>query len=411
VRTHFAYPDDHGSFAHAAVRCVGIVKCRRTEGGVMCPSYMVTRDEKHTTRGRARLLFEMLEGDPVEGRWRNEEVFGALDLCLSCKGCTHDCPVRVDMPTYKAEFLAHHYERRLRPRHAYAFGLIDKGARFAAHAPRLVNLLAPLTKRLVGMAPERQVPKFATTTFQDWFAARDGGTTGKQVLLWPDTFTNHFHPEVGIAAVEVLEAAGYRVTVPGGHVCCGRPLYDYGMLRGARRYLERTLRLLAQPIRLGIPVVGLEPSCVAVFKDELGKLLPDDEDAARLAKQTFHFSEFLEREGYEPPPLPREALMHGHCHHKATGGIESEQQLLERMGLRLEAPDSGCCGLAGSWGYEAAHYDVSMACGERVLFPAVRAAGVDTLVVADGFSCRTQIEDGTGRKALHVAQVLALGLP
>jgi FAD/FMN-containing dehydrogenase/Fe-S oxidoreductase len=411
VRTHFAYPDDHGSFAHAAVRCVGIGKCRRTEGGVMCPSYMVTRDEKHTTRGRARLLFEMLEGDPVEGRWLNEEVFEALDLCLSCKGCTHDCPVRVDMPTYKAEFLAHHYERRLRPRHAYAFGLIDKGARFAAHAPRLVNLLAPLTKRLVGMAPERQVPKFATTTFQDWFAARDGGTTGKQVLLWPDTFTNHFHPEVGIAAVEVLEAAGYRVTVPGGHVCCGRPLYDYGMLRGARRYLERTLRLLAQPIRLGIPVVGLEPSCVAVFKDELGKLLPDDEDAARLAKQTFHFSEFLEREGYEPPPLPREALMHGHCHHKATGGIESEQQLLERMGLRLEAPDSGCCGLAGSWGYEAAHYDVSMACGERVLFPAVRAAGADTLVVADGFSCRTQIEDGTGRKALHVAQVLALGLP
>jgi FAD/FMN-containing dehydrogenase/Fe-S oxidoreductase len=415
VKTHFSYPDDHGDFAHATVRCVGIGKCRRTEGGVMCPSYMVTRDEKHTTRGRARLLFEMLEGDPVEGVWRNDEVFEALDLCLACKGCTNDCPVSVDMPTYKAEFLSHHYEGRLRPRHAYAFGLIDRAARIASRAPALVNFVTqtPLVSRLAklaaGMAPEREIPPFAPVTLKDWFAARgprNGG--GSKVILWADTFTNHLHTEVGVAAVEALEDAGYHVVIPDGHLCCGRPLYDYGMLPRARRYLLKVLDALRDEIRAGTPLVGVEPSCLAVFKDELTKLLPHDEDGRRLTKQAFHFAEFLEREAYEPPQLPRKAVLHGHCHHKATGGIKSEQSLLEKMGVELELPDSGCCGLAGSWGYEREHYEVSMACGERVLLPAVRKAAPDTLVVADGFSCRTQIEHGTGRKALHVAQVLRL---
>jgi FAD/FMN-containing dehydrogenase/Fe-S oxidoreductase len=412
--THFSFPDDHGSFAHAAVRCVGIGKCRGHQDGVMCPSYRVTREEKHATRGRARMLFEMLEGDPVEGRWRNDEVLESLDLCLACKGCTSECPVHVDMPVYKAEFLAHHYERRLRPRYAYAFGLIDKAARAAAHAPRLVNLVthgptARLAKLAAGMTAEREIPAFAPTTFQAWFRSRPPrAESGKPVLLWPDTFTNHFHPEIGVAAVEALEAAGYDVRVPDGHVCCGRPLYDYGLLDGARRYLERTIETLAEPIRLGTPVVGLEPSCVAVFRDELTKMLPHDEDARRLAKQSFHFAEFLEREGYEPPPLPRDVLLHGHCHHKATGGIEGEQHLLERMSMHVESPEDGCCGLAGSWGYEASHYDISMACAERALLPAVRDAAADTLLVADGFSCRTQIEHGSGRRPLHVAQVLAL---
>jgi FAD/FMN-containing dehydrogenase/Fe-S oxidoreductase len=416
VEPHFAYPDDNGSFAHATVRCVGIGKCRRTEGGVMCPSYMVLRDEKHTTRGRAHLLFEMLEGEPVEGVWQNDEVFEALDLCLACKGCTNDCPVHVDMPTLKAEFLAQRYEGRLRPRHAYAFGLIDQAARVASLMPGLVNAVAQapglsrLAKAAAGMAPEREVPRFAPQTLQRWFEARGGARnpSGKKVLLWPDTFNNHFHTEVGVAAVESLEAAGYHVVLPEGHVCCGRPLYDYGFLGLARKYLERTLDLLRDDIRAGTPVVGIEPSCTAVFKDELGKLLPHDEDGLRLAKQVFHFAEFLEREGFEPPVLPRKVLLHGHCHHKATGGIDSEQKLLERMGARVEAPDSGCCGLAGSWGYEPGHYDVSMACGERVLLPAAREASTDTLLVADGFSCRTQIEHGARRKALHVAQVLAL---
>jgi FAD/FMN-containing dehydrogenase/Fe-S oxidoreductase len=416
VDPHFAYPDDNGQFAHATVRCVGIGKCRRTDGGVMCPSYMVLRDEKHTTRGRARLLFEMLEGEPVEGVWRNEEVFEALDLCLACKGCTNDCPVHVDMPTMKAEFLAHHYRRRLRPRHAYAFGLIDQAARLASVVPGLVNFatqtpgLARIAKTAVGMAPERRFPPFAPRTLQGWYAARGGprNPAGKKVLLWPDTFNNHFHTEVGVAAVESLERAGYHVVIPEGHLCCGRPLYDYGMLPLARRYLSHVLDRLRDDIRAGTPIIGIEPSCLAVFKDELRKLMPYDEDGKRLAKQAFHLGEFLEREGYDPPALPRKMLLHGHCHQKATGGIGSDQKLLEQMGAQVEAPDSGCCGLAGSWGYEAAHYDVSMACGERALLPAVRRAGTDTILLADGFSCRTQIEHGARRKALHLAQVLAL---
>jgi FAD/FMN-containing dehydrogenase/Fe-S oxidoreductase len=415
LETAFAYPEDGGSFAHATVRCVGIGKCRRTEGGVMCPSYMVTRDEKHTTRGRARILFEMLRGDPVRGGWRDDEVFEALDLCLSCKGCTSDCPVSVDMPTLKAEFLSHYYAGRLRPRHAYAFGLIDQAARVGTHASAAVNLLAgtpPLDRALklaAGMAPAREIPRFARVPFKRWFRNRTGASeTGTKVILWPDTFTNAFHPEVGIAAVEVLERGGYRVELPAVYLCCGRPLYDYGMLTLARRYLLRILDALRSEIRAGVPVIGLEPSCVAVFKDELPKMLPQDEDAKRLARQTFHFVEFLQREGFEPPPLRRKALLHGHCHHKATGGIEGERALLERMGVEVEAPDTGCCGLAGSFGFEADHYDISMACGERVLLPAVRKAGDETLVVADGFSCRTQIEHGTGRRAFHVAEVVKL---
>jgi FAD/FMN-containing dehydrogenase/Fe-S oxidoreductase len=415
VKPHFAYPNDGGSFAHATVRCVGIGKCRRTEGGVMCPSYMVLREEKHTTRGRARILFELLNGDPVEGLWRNEEVFEALDLCLACKGCTNDCPVSVDMPTLKAEFLAHHYSGRLRPRHAYAFGLIDQAARIASIAPGVVNAvtqtpaLAGLAKAAVGMAPEREFPAFASPTLKEWFMARSPRNHGgRKVILWADTFTNHFHTDVGVAAVEALEAAGYAATVLPGHLCCGRPLYDYGFLGLARRYLEGVLERLREDIRAGTPIVGVEPSCVAVFRDELGKLMPDDEDGERLAKQVFHFGEFLEREGYEPPRLPRNVLLHGHCHHKATGGIEAEQKLLEQMGARVETPDSGCCGLAGSWGYEAEHYDVSMACGERVLLPAARAADPEAILVADGFSCRTQIAHGARRKALHLAQVIRL---
>jgi FAD/FMN-containing dehydrogenase/Fe-S oxidoreductase len=411
-KTHFAYPDDGGSFAHAATRCVGIGNCRRTEpeGGVMCPSYMVTREEMHSTRGRARILWEMLNGGELR-LWRDEEVHEALDLCLACKGCTHDCPVHVDIPTLKAEFLAHYYAGRLRPRQAYVFGLIDQGARLASLAPGAVNLLArtPLFKLAAGIAPRRDVPAFAPVSLRRWFNARpQQNPQGRKVILWPDTFNTYFHTEVGVAAVEALEAAGYRVTMPRGHVCCGRPLYDYGFLRLARRYLEHVIDALRDDLRAGVPVVGIEPSCLAVFKDEVAKLLPGDEDGHRLCKQAFHFAEFFEREGVELPPLPRRALLHGHCHHKATGGIESEQNLLEAMGLEVEVLDSGCCGMAGSWGYEAAHYGVSQACGERVLFPRVRRTTPDTLVVADGFSCKTQLEQGVGRKALHVAQVLKL---
>jgi FAD/FMN-containing dehydrogenase/Fe-S oxidoreductase len=417
VETHFGFLADGGSFAHATTRCVGIGKCRRHEGGVMCPSYMVTREEKHSTRGRAHLLWEMLNGDELP-LWRSEDVFEALDLCLACKGCTSECPVNVDMPTLKAEFLSHYYEHHRRPRSAYAFGFVDRWARLASATPRVANLvtqapgLAALAKRAVGVSPKRRLPPLATETLRGWFRTHESAlSSGRHVVLWPDTFTNYFEPEIGVAAVGVLEQAGLRVEMPRRHLCCGRPLYDYGFLGLARRYGLRVLDELREPIHAGVPIVGLEPSCVAVFRDDLPKLLPHDEDARRLSRQVFHLGEFLAEhvEGYEPPPLRRRILVHGHCHAHATGGVDCERKLLERMGADVELLQSGCCGMAGAWGYEKAHYDVSLACAERMLLPAVREAAPQTIVLTDGFSCRSQIaQSRAGRRALHLAQVLAL---
>jgi FAD/FMN-containing dehydrogenase/Fe-S oxidoreductase len=416
----FAYELDGGDFAHATLRCIGAGKCRIPDAEqVMCPSYQVTREEKHTTRGRARLLFEMLQGEVIDDGWQSEEVYDALDLCLACKGCTNDCPVNVDMPTFKAEFLHHHYKsaRRWRHRYAYAFGLIDKTARIASTLPEAVNAvtqtppLSTVAKLAAGMARERSIPTFAPLTLQQWFAQR-GGTanpSGPPVVLWPDTFNNYFHTDVGVACVEGLEAAGWQVLMPREHVCCGRPLYDYGFLDLAEHYLRRTLGTLQREIRRDTPVVGMEPSCLAVFKDELTGLLPHDDDAQRLVRNAHHFSEFFERHEVAVPPLERRALLWGHCHHKATGGIDAEQQLLQRMGLEVEQVSGGCCGLAGSWGFEEGHHDISMACGEQALLPAVREAADETIVVANGFSCKTQIEEAaTGRRALHVAQLMKM---
>jgi Fe-S oxidoreductase len=381
----------------------------------MCPSYMVTREEMHTTRGRAHLLFEMLRGEAIgENGWRDPHVKEALDLCLACKGCKGDCPVSVDIATYKAEFLSHYYARRLRPRSAYALGLFQRWARLASFAPGIANAVtrrAGLIKRLAGLASERDLPVFARETFRDWFhrSGRRSGA-GRRVLLWPDTFTNYLHPETGKAAVEVLEAAGYTVELPARPLCCGRPLYDYGMLDRAKRQLREILEALRPILAEAVPVVGLEPSCVAVFRDELANLLPDDEDAQRLSRQSFFLSEFLLREGYQPPKLAGRAIVHGHCHHKAIAKMTSEEALLGKLGLDYEILDSGCCGLAGSFGYEADHYDISMKIGERMLLPAVRAAAENTLVVADGFSCRQQIAHATDRRALHLAEVLQLAL-
>ncbi|HZS02335.1 MAG TPA: FAD-binding and (Fe-S)-binding domain-containing protein [Chloroflexota bacterium] len=419
-RTHFAFRDDGGSFAHATLRCVGVGKCRKTDAGLMCPSYMVTREEEHSTRGRAHLLFEMLQGDPVRGGWRDEHVKQALDLCLACKGCKGECPVHVDMATYKAEFLSHYYAGRLRPRQAYAFGLIMYWARLAAPLAGLANfmtqtpLLRDAAKATAGMAPAREVPRFAPQTFQRWARQRERRNWGgPPVLLWPDTFNNHFHPSTAVAAVEVLEAAGYRVVVPQRALCCGRPLYDYGMLDLAKRFLRQILATLRQPIRAGVPIVVLEPSCFAVFRDELRNLFPHDEDARRLCEQAFLLDEFLQRRatGYEPPELHAKALVHGHCHHQAVVRMTDEEALFRRIGLDFQVLDAGCCGMAGAFGFEPGeHYRVSVAAGERVLLPAVRNAPKDTLIVADGFSCREQIRQGTDRAALHPAQVLQLAL-
>jgi FAD/FMN-containing dehydrogenase/Fe-S oxidoreductase len=418
--THFGYPSDRGAFSRAVLRCVGVGECRREAGGTMCPSYMVTREERHSTRGRARLLWEMLNGEVLDGGWRSGAVKEALDLCLGCKGCKSECPVSVDMATYKAEFFSHYYSRRLRPRHAYSFGLIHVWAKLASHAPELANLTTRLpligaaAKWLAGMAPERHAPLFAPETFRAWFRHRTPAvSTGPTVVVWPDTFTNYFHPDVGKAAVEVLERAGFRVRVPQPDLCCGRPLYDYGFLGLARRWLRRILDTLQPVIEAGLPIVVLEPSCAAVFRDELTNLFPNDLDAERLSRQTFLLSELLEQKApeFRLPRLERKALVHGHCHHKSVMGLDAEQRIISQMGVQIDLPESGCCGMAGAFGFERGeHYDVSVACGERLLLPKVREADEQTLIVADGFSCRTQISQGTGRHPLHLAQLIQLAL-
>jgi FAD/FMN-containing dehydrogenase/Fe-S oxidoreductase len=416
LHTHFQFPNDNGSFAKSTLRCVGVGKCRRLEGGTMCPSFMVTREEMHSTRGRARLLFEMLEGDPLTGGWQDEHVKDALDLCLACKGCKGDCPVSVDMATYKAEFLSHYYQEHRRPMAAFAFGLIHYWARFASRVPALVNFvtqtpgLRDLAKAAAGMTPERRIPAFAPFTFKDWFAARPARPhlDRPRVILWPDTFNNHFHPQTAIAAVHVLERAGFAVDVPKPALCCGRPLYDYGMLETAKRWLKDIMEALGPDIQAGVPIVGLEPSCVAVFRDELRELFPQHENAKRLSEQTHTLAEFVASRDVQLPKLYRRALVHGHCHHKAVMKFDADRHVLDRIGLQFDVLDSGCCGLAGSFGFERGHYDVSIKAGERVLLPAVRGAATDTLIVSDGFSCRTQILENTDRRAMHLADVLEM---
>jgi Fe-S oxidoreductase len=423
--THFKYPDDKGKFSHAALRCVGVGKCRREKGknssdDTMCPSYMVTHEERHTTRGRAHHLWEMLNGNVIANGWRDDHVKESLDLCLSCKGCKGDCPVNVDIATYKAEFLSHYWEGRLRPRHAYAFGLVDQWSRLASLWPGMVNLvtqtpgLSHIAKLAAGMPLERKIPEFAPQTFKNWFAkhkpARRAGTNGN-VILWPDTFNNHFFPETAQAATEVLEDAGFQVEVPRPHLCCGRPLYDYGMLDMAKIYLRRIISTLEPQIQAGIPMVVLEPSCASVFRDELHSLFPDDPLAKKLREQTLLLSEFLEKKApdYKLPRMRGKALVQGHCHHKSVLRFDDENSVLKKLGLDANVLAAGCCGMAGSFGFERDKYDVSIAVGERKLLPEVRQAPLSTVIMADGFSCREQIAQETKRHALHLAEVIRMG--
>ena len=388
----------------------------------MCPSYQVTREELHSTRGRAHLLFEMLRGDALTDGWNDEHVKDALDLCLACKGCRHECPVSVDVATYKAEFLAHYYEKHSRPRSAYAMGLIHRWARLASLAPRLANAVAQapgltsIVKKLGGISVKRQIPRFAPRTFVDWFRARrpaaPSPSMGTKLLLWPDTFTNHFHPEIAVAAVEVLEAGGFDVSIPERSMCCGRPLYDYGFLTQAKELLRDVMAGLAPAIRAQTPIVVLEPSCLAVFRDELVNLFPNDDAARRLSRQTFLLSEFLAANGTHAVPthLHGRVMLHGHCHHKAVAKLDDEEALLRACGADVETIDSGCCGMAGSFGFEEEHYELSLQVGELSLLPAVRRASPDTVIVANGFSCREQIRQATGRNAVHLAEALRSGL-
>lgn len=419
-KTHFAFSADQGSFARAALRCVGIGECRKHGGQTMCPSYMVTLEEEHSTRGRARLLWEMINGRELKGGWKSEEVKHSLDLCLSCKGCKGDCPVNVDMATYKAEFLSHYYEGRIRPRHVYFFGFIHIWAKLAGIAPGLVNFLAaaPFSRNFMKwaaeVAPRRHIPLFAPRSFKSWFAARPSRNAGgPPVVLWPDTFNNCYHPDVAQAAVEVLEHAGFHVMVPRKDMCCGRPLFDFGMLDTAKAWLADILGTLRPQIQAGVPVVVLEPSCCAVFRDELTELFPGNLDARRLRENTFLLGEFLQKRArdFHPPRLEARAILHGHCHQKALMGMKEEENILKGMGVKFSAPESGCCGMAGAFGFQRGDpCEVSIQCGERNLLPAVRKAAQEDLIIANGFSCQEQISQCTNRHALHLAQVMQMAI-
>ncbi|MGO9606352.1 MAG: FAD-binding and (Fe-S)-binding domain-containing protein [Candidatus Binataceae bacterium] len=418
VNTQFDFSVE-GGLAGAALKCVGLGKCRKSDAGTMCPSYMATRDEKHSTRGRARLIFEALSGDLLDGGFTDPAVKEALDLCLSCKGCLSECPASVDMAAYRAEFFSHYYEHNRRPLQSRFFGRLHDLARAASLAPALANALshAPiagaLARRALGIHPSRQLPRFAHRSFRSWFAHRKQPSPAgaQEVMLFPDTFNNFLEPDVVIAAVEVLERAGCRVTIPPRDLCCGRPLYDQGLLARAKGLLGDAMRVLSPTAERGVPIVGLEPSCLLTFRDELLKLFPDDARAKTLASRAMMFDEFLAREapGFRPAPIRGRAMVHGHCHQKAIAGLDCEINLLSRIeGLATEVLDSGCCGMAGAFGYDRENYEVSEAIGERLLLPKVRESSTETIIIADGFSCRSQIRHFCpDRKPLHLAQVLA----
>ncbi|MEW1683105.1 FAD-binding and (Fe-S)-binding domain-containing protein [Streptomyces sp. NPDC093594] len=450
VDVAFGYPADAGDFSAAVRRCVGVAKCRTTSvagSAVMCPSFRATGEEEHSTRGRARLLHEMLAGEVVTDGWRSTEVRDALDLCLSCKGCRSDCPVGVDMATYKAEFLHHHYAGRRRPAAHYAMGWLPVWLSWAArtrtagaaNALASVRPLARLVKRVGGIAGEREIPSLATEPFSRWWRRRGtpaaGG--GPLVVLWPDTFTEHLSPSVGRAAVRVLEAAGLRVALPPtlrpaaggrvgdarsrsalslltarrGRVCCGLTYLSTGQLDRARTVLRRTLDLLEPVLATDAPLVVLEPSCAAALRTDAPELLHDDPRAARLASRVLTFAEVLERHApdWRPPALNRPVTGQTHCHQHAVLGDGPDRGLREAAGLTGEL-SGGCCGLAGNFGFEKGHYDVSRACAEEQLLPSVREAPDEAVVLADGFSCRTQLEQLAGVRGHHLAEILAAAL-
>ncbi|MFP3567113.1 FAD-binding and (Fe-S)-binding domain-containing protein [Paraburkholderia sp. SIMBA_030] len=419
LQTKLTFASQEGDgFQRAIERCIGMGKCRSLEGGTMCPSYRATREEKYSTRGRAHLFWEMLQGDVIADGWQSREVKEALDTCLACKGCKSDCPTHTDMASYKAEFLSHYYETNRRPRQALFMGRIGEWAPWAARFPRLMNFmtsapgLASVGKWVAGVAQVRELPKFAPQTYrqlahrlpQNERAARDR-EEAKKVILWVDTFNDHFTPDVAQAAADVLTQMGWHVVLPKKRLCCGRPLYDFGLLERARELLTNILDDLADDIAAGVPLVGLEPGCLSVLKDELLKQLPDHALAKQLSAQTFLFSDFVARQPFDWPTLEADVVVHGHCHQKALFGMQGDTALLTKLGVKWTLLDTGCCGMAGSFGFNAEHHALSEKIGEDKLFPLVRGASKETIVLTNGFSCREQIEHGTGRHALHIAQL------
>jgi len=508
--THFVFAADQGSLERATERCVGVGACRNTEGGVMCPSFRATGEEQHSTRGRARLLWEMLAGALQKEGFQSQAVHEALELCLSCKACKSECPVQVDMAAYKSEFLAQRYKGRLHPLRHYIFGFADQLARWGSVTPTLTNTLltgpvtSPLIKRIVGVAQERQLPRLAAKSYQRGMAGRgfrpesdptgepgsseaaeklgiSGENSGKRpsgakalidsvglvrglklpppsgsrspkgakargvfagfaarlkscpdtqaslsgaclapkralaamqvVVLWPDTWNNYYHPQTLIAAERVLTQASFRVHIPKGHICCGRPLYDFGLLGAARMYLAKVLNRMAREIDAGYPFIFLEPSCASVFKDELLELFPSDPRAQRLSLQVWLLADWLAAKapGFATGRLTgARVLVHGHCHHKAVfGGPASEIALLRQAGATVETIQAGCCGMAGPFGFAADKIEVSKTIAQDGLLPAVESAAPTTIIVADGFSCREQIAQLSDRRAVNFAEVMA----
>lgn len=412
TKTTFFFGDEGYSLQEAADRCVGVGRCRRTDTGTMCPSYRATRDEKHSTRGRAKLFQEMFRGEITDATWRNEDVKDALDLCLSCKGCKTDCPTNVDMATFKSEFLSHYYKGRVRPREAYSLGMIRYGAKFASKLPSLANgvLASPVgkvVKAAGGVTNERPAPVFAKQTLRKWLKKNVPNEPG-DVVLWVDTFTNFLGPEAGIAAVKVIQAAGGKVVVPQEDLCCGRPLYDYGMLDSAKRNLEKTMRALGAAIEARTPVVVIEPSCLATFRDELLGLFPDDERAKTLSEIACSLPEWLmaKRAEVRSRGEGQRVLLQVHCHQNANGGHQADVDILTALGYDVKVLDSGCCGLAGSFGFNAKHAGLSKQIAEDRLLPML-AAEPDAIVVADGFSCQTQIKQLAGREVRTIAELAA----
>lgn len=419
LETVFNFPESQNSFDRAIIRCVGVGECRKHKGGTMCPSYRATHEEKHSTRGRSRLLQEILEGDVITDKWKSKEVEEALNLCLSCKACASECPVNVDMATYRAEFYNHYYKSHHRPLASFGMGLVHRWAPLASKAPWLMNFITQtkginaIAKAVAGVHQKRDLPPLAKKTFRKMWRA-DGNRNEHankneskiRVILWADSFNNYFTPKPLLAAAQLLEKSGYEVILPKQGLCCGRPYYDFGRLNAAKDMLAKTVESLTPLFDGNTWLVGIEPSCLSVFKEEMIKLFPNDERAKMIRGQTMTLGGFLKKHGHPEIKLESDVVIHGHCHHKSVLDINSEVEILKTSGKNVKLLDDGCCGMAGAFGYEKDKYEVSKKIAELGVVSHLNETPQETIVAADGFSCRHQIAHFTERETITLPELL-----